>query len=71
MKEFKYELFSYHMRVKQAEFRLGVRKAAAEIGISAASLSRINREIGVPDIYTYFLCCKWLQVNMQFYFSLI
>lgn len=70
MDQFNYYKFSLHLRNKAAEFRLNVTATAKEIGISKATLSRFNREIGVPDIYSYYLCCKWLQVNMQYYFSL-
>lgn len=68
--KFNYEKFSHHLRLKQLEMRLNVTKAAKEIGISKATLSRFNREIGTPDIYSYFLCCKWLSVNMQYYFTI-
>jgi len=70
MDKFNYANFSHHLRMKQFELKLNVTKAAKEIGISKATLSRMNREIGTPDINSYFLCCKWLKVSMQHYFTL-
>jgi DNA-binding phage protein len=48
--------------------RKGMRDAAEEIGVSAATLSRLENK-GVPDVYTYFSCCKWLGVDMTHYFK--
>ena len=59
--------FGFHLRLKQAEFRLTVTNAAKEIGISKATLSRLNRE-HVPDVETYFKCCQWLKIDMDFFF---
>jgi len=70
MKEsFNYANFSLNMRLRAAEYRLNVTAAAKEIGISKPTLSRINREIGMPDIYTYFLCCKWMDKEMTSFFK--
>jgi|ERR1051326_3777064 DNA-binding Xre family transcriptional regulator len=40
----------------------GVREVAKEIGISPATLSRIERGY-VPDLETFGKVCRWLQVN--------
>jgi len=41
---------------------MGIRAAAAEIGISAATLSRIERG-HVPDVNTLSKICAWLDVE--------
>ncbi|XOV85292.1 MAG: helix-turn-helix domain-containing protein [bacterium] len=41
---------------------IGVRKAAAEIGISAATLSRVENG-HLPDLSNFQLICKWLSVD--------
>lgn len=66
---FNFQKFSYEMRICAAAYRLNVTNAAKEIGISKATLSRINREIGLPDIETYYKCCKWLKTDMNKFFK--
>jgi transcriptional regulator with XRE-family HTH domain len=41
---------------------MGIRAAAAEVGISAATLSRIERG-GVPDFQTLTRVCTWLGID--------
>jgi transcriptional regulator with XRE-family HTH domain len=41
---------------------LGVRAAAKEIGISAATLSRVERGF-LPDLETFRKICKWLGLD--------
>lgn len=48
--------------VKKRRGDQGVRAAAAEIGVSAATLSRVERG-HVPDIGTFTKICEWLHVN--------
>lgn len=67
--KFNSEKFSRHLRIKAAEFRLNVTESAKEIGISKATLSRLNREVGLPDVYTYYLCCRWLGQDMIYFFE--
>lgn len=40
----------------------GVRKVAAEIGVSAATLSRVERGY-LPDLETFRKVCRWLGVD--------
>jgi|SRR5947208_2062127 len=40
----------------------GIREVAAEIGISAATLSRVERG-HLPDLETFRKICKWLDVD--------
>ena len=41
---------------------VGVRAAAKEIGISAATLSRVERGF-LPDIETFSKICRWLNID--------
>jgi DNA-binding Xre family transcriptional regulator len=41
---------------------MGVRAAAAEIGTSSATLSRIENG-QIPDLETFSKICRWLKVN--------
>ena len=50
------------------KLKIGVREAAKEIGISPATLSRCEN-CKVPDVYTYFYCCRWLEMSMQTFFK--
>jgi transcriptional regulator with XRE-family HTH domain len=42
----------------------GVRAAAAEAGVSAATLSRVERG-HLPDILTYQRLCAWLRIDPE------
>lgn len=46
--------------------RMGMRECAKEIGISPATLSRIERG-NMPDLITYAKVCKWLNKNLNKY----
>ena len=41
---------------------MGIREAAKEIGVSPATLSRVERGY-LPDIETFSKICKWLNIN--------
>ena len=50
------------LKLKQQRGGRGIREVAAEIGISPATLSRV--ETGKqPDLKTFTLMCKWLDVD--------
>lgn len=68
MKAFNAEFFAHRLKLKKKVFNLSIREAAKQIGISPATLSRLNREKFVPDVNTFYLCCKWLSVDMKFFF---
>lgn len=65
---FNVDQFSAALLTKRCvTLRVGVREAAEKIGISAATLSRLeNRKL--PDIETYYKCCQWLGKSMDCYF---
>lgn len=67
--KFNLEKFSLHLRLKQAENRIKAKQAADEIGISKATLSRLNNEQGLPDVETFFRCCAWLNQDMDSFFN--
>lgn len=48
--------------------RIGVREFAKEIGISAATLSRIENG-KVPDIETFFKLCFWMKRSSNEFYN--
>jgi len=46
---------------------IDLREAAKKTGISAATLSRIERG-RIPDLSTYATLCKWIGCTMEEYF---
>ena len=69
MKKFDAQLFADRLQLKQRAMYLSVGDAAKEIGIHKSILSRLNRMKFTHDVYTYYVCCKWLEVEMQFFFK--
>jgi len=51
-------------RVREKRGRLGIRAAAAEIGLSHATLSRVERGF-LPDLENYKKICAWLGVDLE------
>src|ERR1700730_10826253 len=49
-------------RLEEKRGGLGIRAVAAEIGVSPATLSRVERGY-LPDLETFSKICKWLQVD--------
>jgi transcriptional regulator with XRE-family HTH domain len=49
-------------RLRDKRGALGIRAAAKEIGISHATLSRVERGF-LPDLENYAKICKWLGIN--------
>jgi len=48
--------------IKKKRAGKGIREAAEEIGISAATLSRVERG-NLPDLETFKRICKWVEVD--------
>lgn len=69
MNNFNKQIFAEKLISKQKENKLSVRKASKEIGISASTLSRLNNQQIVPDLETFYLCVKWLGMEMEFFFN--
>jgi|SRR5581483_3125585 len=49
-------------KVEQSRAKRGVREVAAEIGVSPATLSRVERGF-MPDLETFGKICRWLKVD--------
>ena len=52
------------LRVREKRGEKGVRAAAKEIGISHATLSRVERGF-MPDLANYRRICRWLGVDVD------
>jgi transcriptional regulator with XRE-family HTH domain len=52
------------VRVKEKRGTQGIRAAAKEIGISHATLSRVERGY-MPDLVNYRRICRWLGINVE------
>lgn len=48
--------------IKKKRAGRGIREAAEEIGISAATLSRVERG-NLPDLETFKRICRWVEVD--------
>lgn len=59
-KELRTSLLAGMIKSKRGD--MGLRKAAKEIDISSATLSRIEQE-NLPDVETFIKICKWLGVS--------
>jgi transcriptional regulator with XRE-family HTH domain len=49
-------------RLAEKRGEVGIRAAAREVGVSPATLSRVERGY-LPDLETFSKICKWLQVD--------
>lgn len=56
-------------RIKERRGATGVRAAAAEVGISPATLSRVENG-KVPDLDTFSKICQWLDDDPSIYLGL-
>lgn len=60
------ENFSKELRVKRAVLNISMGDAAGQIGVSKATLSRLENG-HTPEITTYAMACTWLDVGMSFF----
>ena len=58
-KEFLPDVFATKLRVAIARRGIHLRKAAEEIGVSHATISRVSRGTA-PDVFSYFRIQYWL-----------
>jgi len=66
---FKQEKFRKAIILKRSlSNRMGMRECSEEIGISPATLSRIERG-KMPDLMTYVMVCKWLKQPINKYIN--
>ena len=66
---FNKSLFRIRLTTKQSAFKHTTRTASKEMGISAPTFSRLINEKIIPDLLTYYKCCKWLNLDMNFFFE--
>jgi len=69
MTEFDKIRFSHGIQRRMIAKELSIRQAAAQIGISASTLHRLINAAFLPEVYTYFLVCKWMGYSMEFFFN--
>ena len=55
-------LVSFGRRLRDARAKRGIRDTADEIGVSPATLSRVERGL-MPDLETFRKICHWLKVD--------
>ena len=58
------EAFASDLWMDRDAAMMGLRQAAVEIGISASTLSRLERG-EMPDLETYVKCCRWMTVDVD------
>lgn len=65
--KFNSKLMARMLSAKRKWARLGLREAGKEIGISPATLSRIENEM-LPDLLTAKKISNWLSVDLDYFF---
>lgn len=56
-------------RIKEKRAGKGIRESAAEVGVSPATLSRVENG-KIPDLETFSKICKWLDEDPAVYLGL-
>lgn len=56
-------------RIQQKRAGKGIREAAAEVGVSPATLSRIENQ-KIPDLETFSKVCRWLGEDPAIYLGM-
>jgi transcriptional regulator with XRE-family HTH domain len=64
-----YELIRERLRRTRRQRNLSLREVAEEIGVSASTLSRLERGTGVPDLPTLTSLATWLDVDRDTLFG--
>lgn len=65
----KYDSKRLSVAVKEKRGEIGLRALGKEIGVSAATLSRIENK-KEPDVTTLAKVCVWLEIPMEYFFIL-
>lgn len=58
--------FSEQLRVRRAVLNIDMGKAAEQIGVSKATLSRLENG-HIPELLNYAKACTWLDVGMNYF----
>jgi DNA-binding phage protein len=64
MKRFRIDLDSFGQTLAAKTSERGLRQVAKETGVSAATLSRMQRG-RTPDLHSFLQVCKWMGCNME------
>jgi transcriptional regulator with XRE-family HTH domain len=56
-------------RIQERRAGKGIRETASEVGVSAATLSRVENG-GIPDLETFGKICRWLAEDPAIYLGL-
>ena len=56
-------------RIQERRAGKGIRAAAQEVGVSSATLSRVENG-GVPDLETFVKICRWLDEDPAIYLGM-
>ena len=63
--------FDAHWFASEIRFKRGkktFRVVCPEVGVSTATLCRIENKKFIPDLQTYYKICQWLKVPLEKYF---
>lgn len=67
--EFDYDLMRDRLLNKRIKAKQNLLEAAEEIGLSAATLSRIERSTADIDMNTLIRICEWLKTEPKLFFK--
>lgn len=59
--------FGWRVQQRRVDFRLSLRELADQVGISAATLSRIERG-NMPDLLSFGQLCAWMNEDASRFF---
>lgn len=62
---FNLDQFAKSLRLMKTDSDKTFRECAAEIGISAPTLTRLVNKTrpGMPDVETLYRCCRWMNIS--------
>jgi len=69
MTRFDFQKFRKDLLTKRINSNLDLRSCAKQIGISAPTISRLERCMGFPDLVSFMACCDWMEKPPARYFK--
>ena len=69
MTTFDTQKFRKDLLTKRISEGLDLRNCGIQVGVSASTLSRIERGAFMPDLLTLMACCDWLNKKPGAYFK--